>query len=409
MNKLTCSYLPRLDGVPVADLERLFPGSSTTAHLLCLLQESGVNGFQLGSIVVFQDEVPVFLLPLFETRFDLSAFLEGWPKKVLQAAGRLVPPVFHPHILCVGSADGEWSELGIDPRLDESDLAAAATLAFAQLEKVASQHKSDVVALYNFNQYRGLPAKVIDKFNLVPFRPCATLAIDFNSVEEYLGRLSHSRRKQLRRKMRVAPEVRILHCTEIAPYLDRIYALYRETVARSPMPLGVHNRCYFEKACQRVPGAEYALYFVQDELIAFNLLFLKKDALVDKYFCMDYEPGSKYNLYALSWLENVRICVERGIPNYNAGQGTEETKAHLGATFIPSFILFKHRWRVFDRLLTWPHRQTGKLLSRLGFWPSVLPGAAELPIAAELPVAMQLAVPAKLAVPARLPSKGHCR
>jgi len=376
MNNLTCRYLPRLDGVSAAELERLFPEPSTTAPHLSLLQESGIDGFNLGSIVVFKDEVPILLWPLFETRFDLSAFVEGWLKRSLQAAGRLVPPVFHPLILCVGSADAEWSELGIDPQIDASTLDAAGKLAFGHLQAVAAQHKSDVVALYNFNQYGGLPGELFNEYNRVPFRPCARLSIDFDSVEHYLSRLSRGARKHLRRKMRVAPEVRILHCRDIAPFLDRIYALYRVTVARSPMPLGIHNRLYFEKICQRVPGAEYALYFVQEELVAFNLLFIKQEAMVDKYFCMNYEPGSKYNLYALSWLENVRDCVERKIPVYYAGQGTEETKAHLGATFIPSFILFKHRWPVFDRLLMWPHALTGKILSRLGFWPSVLPVAA---------------------------------
>ena len=90
---------------------------------------------------------------------------------------------------------------------------------------------------------------------------------------------------------------------------------------------------------------------MQEELAAFNLLVVKQEAMVDKYFCMDYELGRKYNLYVLSWLENIRTCVERKIPLYHAGQGAEKTKAHLGATFIPSFILFKHRQPVIDRLL----------------------------------------------------------
>jgi hypothetical protein len=110
--------------------------------------------------------------------------------------------------------------------------------------------------------------------------------------------------------------------------------------------------------------------------VAFNLLFVKQEALVDKYFCMDYGLGSKYNLYVLSWLENIRTCVERKIPIYYTGQGTEKTKAHLGATFIPSFILFKHRHPVFDRLLVWQSAVINKVLSHLGFWPAVSPRPA---------------------------------
>jgi hypothetical protein len=135
------------------------------------------------------------------------------------------------------------------------------------------------------------------------------------------------------------------------------------------MALGAHNRLFFEKICERVPGAEYTLYFVQEELVAFNLLVLKQEAMVDIYFCMDYELGRKYNLYVLSWLENVRTCVVRKIPLYYAGQGTEKTKAHLGAAFIPSFILFKHRQPVFDRLLVVQSAVINKVLSLLGFWP----------------------------------------
>jgi hypothetical protein len=101
--------------------------------------------------------------------------------------------------------------------------------------------------------------------------------------------------------------------------------------------------------------------------------------MVDKYFCMDYEVGRKYNLYFLSWLENVRYCVERIIPLYHAGQGAESTKARLGATFIPSLILFKHRQPVIDRFLVEQPAVIEKILRYLGFWPAVPPvlGAGE--------------------------------
>ena len=103
MNNLTCHCVPRLDGVPPAELRRLFPDSSSTAPLLSLLQESGVEGFNLRSIVVLRDDAPILLLPLFESLFDLSAFAEGWIQQSLKAAVRLIPSIFHPRVLGVGS------------------------------------------------------------------------------------------------------------------------------------------------------------------------------------------------------------------------------------------------------------------------------------------------------------------
>jgi hypothetical protein len=369
MNDLSCKCLPRLDGVSAADLGRLFPAPSITAPLISLLQESGVDGFDLAGIVVLKDDVPVLLLPLFETRLDLSSFVKGWIKAVLKAAGRLMPSIFHPRILGVGMVEGEWSEIGMDPHLDEDTLDRAITMAIGALQTLAAERASDIIAFYNFNQFSRLPGEVFKIFNRVQFRSCARLLIDFAGMEEYLGRLSKGARKDLHRKMRVAPEVRVLRSSDISPYLERIYTLYLETVARGPMALGMHNRLFFEKICERVPGAEYTLYFVQEELVAFNLLVIQQEAMMDMFFCMDYGLGRTYNLYVLSWLENIRTCVERKIPLFYAGQGTEKTKAHLGATFIPSFILFKHRWNMFDRILVRQSALSNRILSYLGFWP----------------------------------------
>jgi len=126
--------------------------------------------------------------------------------------------------------------------------------------------------------------------------------------------------------MRASHEVKVIRSHNISPFLERIYKLYLETVARSPVAFGAHNRLFFETICRRVPGAEYTLYFVQEELAAFNLLVVKQEAMVDKYFCMDYELGRKYNIYVLSWLQNIRTCVERKIPLYYLGQARRRPK-----------------------------------------------------------------------------------
>ena len=182
MNNLTCHCMPRLDGVPAADLGRLFPEPSITAPLLSLLQESGIDGFNLRSIVVLKDDAPILLLPLFETRFDLSTFAEGWIKKSLKVAGRLIPSVLQPRVLSVGLLVGEWSEIGIDPQINAGTLEAGFKMAFCALQTLAAELKSDIVALYNFNQYAKLPGEVFKKFNRVQFQSCARLPINFNSL-----------------------------------------------------------------------------------------------------------------------------------------------------------------------------------------------------------------------------------
>src|SRR4030066_2022754 len=260
MNNLTCYCVPWLDGVPAAELGRLFPEPSSTAPLLSLLQESGIGVFNPRSIVVVKDDAPILLLPLFESLFDLSTFAEGWTKRPLKAAVRLIPSIFHPRVLGVGLLVGEWSEIGMDPQIDAGTLEAAWKMAFDALQTLAAELNSDVVALYNFTHDGNLPGEVFKEFNRVQCQSCARLPISFNSQEEFLARLSRAARKDLRRKMRAFHEVTGGRSRNISPFLDRIYKLYLGTVERGPIAFGVHNRLFFEKFCERVPGAEYTLY-----------------------------------------------------------------------------------------------------------------------------------------------------
>ncbi len=376
MNDLTCTCVPRLDGVSAQDLERLFPPPSSTAPLLSLLQESGVPGFDLRSIVVFKEDAPILLLPLFEYRLDVSTIAEGWLRRSLRGAVRLLPTVFHPRVLGVGMLEGGWSEIGIAHPMDAATAEAAWQLALGALQTLAAERRSDLVTFYNFNHTVELPTEVLLGFHRLPWVPGGKLPITFRSVEDYLGRLSSAARKDLRRKMRASPEVRVTRSRDISPYLDGIYGLYMATVERVPTALGVHNRLFFEKICERVPGAEYVLYFVQEKLVAFNLLVARKEMLVDKYFCMDYAVGRKHNLYFLSWLENIRYCVERQIPLYHAGQGAQNTKEHLGATPVPSFVWFRHRRPGLDRFLFEQPAVVEKMFRYLGLGPAVSPNAA---------------------------------
>jgi hypothetical protein len=181
------------------------------------LKGTSVRRFTLRSIVVSKDDAPILFLPLFE-HFDLSAFAEGWSKRALGAVVRLIPSMFHPRVLGVGLLVAEWSEIGIDPHIDAGTLEAAWTIALGALQTLAAELKSDIVAFYNFNHHGQLPGEVFKQFNRVQCLPCARLPITFNSLEEYVSRLSRAARKDLRRKMRVSHDVRVIRSRTISPF-----------------------------------------------------------------------------------------------------------------------------------------------------------------------------------------------
>jgi uncharacterized protein len=82
------------------------------------------------------------------------------------------------------------------------------------------------------------------------------------------------------------------------------------------------------------------------------LLVQRGDALVDKYFAMDESLGREHNLYFVSWMENIRYCIEKKIAVYHAGPGAEATKARLGSEFLASITMFHHRNPIAHALLS---------------------------------------------------------
>ncbi|MGN6627073.1 MAG: GNAT family N-acetyltransferase, partial [Tepidisphaeraceae bacterium] len=181
--------------------------------------------------------------------------------------------------------------------------------------------------------------------------PCGYLPLTMGSVEEYIGTLSKNARKDIRKKLRECGPVRIERLRDIEPYQDAINALYANSVDRAELAFGRQSQQFFRNITQYEPGAHYVLYWLGDELIAFNLLVRHQDRLIDKYFCMKPDAGRANSLYFVSWIENVRYCIEQAIPVYHAGPGAEMVKRRLGAHFIPSITLFRHRNPIVQMIL----------------------------------------------------------
>jgi hypothetical protein len=86
-----------------------------------------------------------------------------------------------------------------------------------------------------------------------------------------------------------------------------------------------------------------AFYFVEDKLLAANLIVHDERVAIDKFFCMDGEKGRPYNLYFLSWFTNLRYCLDNGLSRYQSGQAYYENKVRLGSKLTANAMYFRHR------------------------------------------------------------------
>jgi hypothetical protein len=177
-------------------------------------------------------------------------------------------------------------------------------------------------------------------FTLIAGQALAYVTIDFQDTDDYLSRLSSGRRKNIRRKLRVRDDLRIeiigtgserLHD---AAFLNEIYDLYLEVYAQSEIHFDKLSADFFAAVLQdETLDGHLFLYYAGEKLIGFNLCFIHNGMLIDKYVGFHYPDAREYNLYFVSWMENLAFALSRGLSHYVAGWTDPEIKAYLGAKF----------------------------------------------------------------------------
>jgi predicted N-acyltransferase len=136
--------------------------------------------------------------------------------------------------------------------------------------------------------------------------------------------------------------------------LPRFLELYHDTRNRSEWQFEELTSDYFTGILSNLPeNAFCTVYRVGDDILAFNLLLHNRDMLIDKFFCMDAIRGRPYNLYYVSWFENLRFCLEHGLTRYQSGQAYYRNKLRLGSMLTANAMFFRHQNPVLHAVLKW--------------------------------------------------------
>lgn len=177
-------------------------------------------------------------------------------------------------------------------------------------------------------------------FLVVEGQALAYVPVDFASVDDFLGRFSRSRRRDVRRKLRSAAALTV----DAVPTGDPVFASDEMLVALYRLYLNVYRQSEihfdllsadFFKALLRDQTSQGVvfMYRVGAEMIGYNICFIEKGALVDKYVGFAYPQAREHNLYAVSWFHNLEYALAHGLHCYVAGWTDPEIKRYLGARF----------------------------------------------------------------------------
>lgn len=327
---------------------------------------SGV-GLRSQAVLVSDAQGIAAVAPFFRLDYRLDTPLQGHLRAISDALFRRLPGLVTLKVLCVGSPYAERCHVGFAPRLDAAGRREAARVMARTLAERAAAERAHLVAWKDLAPAEEAllgPLLSADGFAELGSLPMAVLDLPFADEAGYLASLSAATRKDIRRKLAKAGDVRIEFRNDIAGLEAEIDALYESTRAQSGLDYGdleVLPPGYFSDVSEALgPRAVFALYWIAGKLAAFNLLLVETDRVIDKFLGMHYPLGREHNLYAVSWMANVRFCLERRIGLLQSGQTAYASKLRFGSRLVPSTIRFRHR----AAPLQWAMR---KLSPRFGF------------------------------------------
>src|ERR1700719_146606 len=138
--------------------------------------------------------------PVFFVRQNLVEGVPGKIRSIVDAVRKVFPRFLTMRVLMVGCAAGE-GHLGACDAKDQLWLAEGL---HGTLRNYARQNKASLVVLKDFpaNSRPALATFSANGYTRVPSMPMTRLALDYQSFDEYLSKLSYATRKGLRRKFR---------------------------------------------------------------------------------------------------------------------------------------------------------------------------------------------------------------
>ena len=120
--------------------------------------------------------------------------------------------------------------------------------------------------------------------------------------------------------------------------------MYLDTRSRSEWQFETLTKDYFRLVLEKMPENSFCnIYYAAGKPIGANMFLTSDEILLDKYFCAKADEAREYNLYFISWIENIKHCIKHGIKRYDAGQAGYENKIRLGCDLNLNWLYFRHR------------------------------------------------------------------
>ena len=342
------------DGIPPEDYEAwvgCFEGKALDHRYYEIVHESLRNQFGHHYLLLKDDEGRTRAIqPFLVVNQDLVTGTPTVVRKLVNWVRKYIPGFLNFRMLMVGCSAGEG-----DLARDTVSKGVGWTVEALRysLRPVARKLKTMLIVFKDFPKvYRNeLDALKSSGFTRVPSMPATRLDLDFAEFEGYLAkRLSHSMRKNLRRKFKRSENGSCIEwevVTNIVPFLDEIYPLYLQTLARSQFRFEELSKTYFCELARRMPDrARFFIWRQNGRIIAFASVLVHDGILRDNYIGLDYSVALDYHLYFVTWRDTIVWALKNGIHTYHSAPLNYDPKYHFRMDLEPLdlYVLSPYAW-----------------------------------------------------------------
>ena len=347
---------PTFETIAAADWDRCLPGEVESYAYYRACHGRGGDTLPV-AVTIAQAGRIIAVAPVMGLSYRLDTSLQGPLRRFTDWVNRFWEGVLRIDVIGLGSELAERCHIGFDPDASAADQAEAFAAMMEGLRRHADQSGTGLVMVKDLAAPdEPLLGPVLQRqgYQRVNSLPVAVLDIA-GSESDYLASLSSATRKDIRRKLKSSTQVTIEQRHDISGMSDEIEALYEHTR---------HNSRYDYDELETLPDgyfgtlsktlgerALFMLYRIDGALIGFNLLLVEPHRVIDKFFGMRYPVGPEHNLYAVSWMTNVRYCIDQHIALLQTGQTAYAAKLRYGSRLVDSSLYFHHRNRLLNCVL----------------------------------------------------------
>jgi Acetyltransferase (GNAT) domain len=352
--KTSCGSAAVAESIPAEDYETwigCFDGKAADHRYYEIVHHSLADQFGHYYLLLKDNEgCTRAIQPFLIVSQDLVLGTPVFIRKPINWIRRVCPEFLKLRMLMVGCSAGE-GDLAAETKSGKVDWTIEGLR--QSLKPVARKLKAMLIVFKDFPKAyrRALDALRSSGFTRIPSMPATRLDLDFEDFESFLTkRVSYSMRKNLRRKFRKAETslaIRWEVVTDVSPFVDEIYPLYRQTLERSELRFEELSKTYFCELSRRMPDrARFFIWRQGVRIVAFASALVHDGVLRDNYIGLDYSIALDRHLYFVTWRDTIIWALENGIHTYHSAPLNYDPKYHFRMELEPLdlYVLSARAW-----------------------------------------------------------------